>query len=665
MFKRRADRNFVGLVPARVVDIVLNKEDPLSEKMGKIPGGSFDTIGNIQFSFLDKTTQTGESDELMPTYAKPLSSYVKYYPVIGEVVLLINTVSKEIYKSKSNTHWYYLPSPINIWKNAQHSSLPKESKSATLAKAPIQLYQEAEGGITPSSEENPLDMLDIYQGKFFIEKNTIKNLLAYEGDLILEGRWGNSIRMGSTIDNKHIPNKTLKSPWSEEGNLGDPITIISNGLPDDPLYYKNNSIEDDAIDSPWIHTVENINLDPSSIYLTSNQKISNFTPAGVGNPSFRAGLQEEKTETQQQLEGTNYITTPALNNDILPISDEEDVIMNPPIMVTNKKEDLIVKSDLSLFDGNEKTPFYIVEKTTDTNLLSYYDFENLIIPNNDSLNADLANARELDLEEKIGDYFRIKHLIYTPKSNDLEFQETSNNHPDALFERENVGFYVEINDKGVKTIHIKEYIGSTDITYRTLAKYPQINPITSVAPFQYNKEESELIKEAEIYVFGNHSYYGINNYPGIDPGITQGEILQNLTDLVTNIIDPIIQGGLGNLKLISAYRSKRLNNKLKGNPPNSEHIYGYAADISVGTGNNQGLYNYIYNNLEFKNLMWAYPEKKDKSWIHVSYIKDQNHKKTTLLSEMEAYHKMYKGVRRGKNKNYQDNITEAITPPNI
>jgi len=54
----------------------------------------------------------------------------------------------------------------------------------------------------------------------------------------------------------------LANPWSFEGKNGSPIIIIKNG----------QSTETDAT-QPWIPTVENINIDESSIYLTSTQQI--------------------------------------------------------------------------------------------------------------------------------------------------------------------------------------------------------------------------------------------------------------------------------------------------------------------------------------------------------------------------------------------------------
>ena len=662
IFSRKKRTDYLGLCPARVIDIVLTKDDYLSEKISKIPGGNYRSIGDIQFEFIGKDKFSTTSGVMGMTnsanYAKPLSDHSKYYPTKGELVLLIKAPSSEMYDSVGNDHWYYLCN-INMWKNTQSNPGPKFGKNMSLYQSPLDLYKETEQGIQPAQDTDPTSPLDIIQGKYFVEKNTVKGLLAYEGDYLLEGRWGNSLRMGSTIDNRFIKEKSHKAPWSEEGILGDPITILSNGLPKDPLIYQQNSIENDSIDSPWIPTVENINADPSSIYLTSTQKISNFKVAGVGNPSILAGIQEEKTPTEALETGTNYMETPLLPDDILPLDNEEDAVMYNPIS-QEVLETETETSDLEMFNENEKTPFYVVEKNTDVNNIKMHHPVKLF---ESATNHLTAETQELDLEQYIGNNFRLKHLISTPKALDINYHFTSENHLEALFERENIGFYLEIDNKGRKTICAKEYVNLPDEKYRIISKYPQINPLNSVSPYHYDLTDSELVKEAETHVFGNHSNYGINNYPGIDKDITQGEILNNLTKLFENVIDPIMLA-LPGLQLVSVYRSKALNYVLQGNPPHSEHIYGYAADIRFA-GNNEGLYNHIYNNLEFKNLSWSYPERRNKSWVHVSFIEGQNYKKTTLISQHEAFHNIYGGTRRGRHEIYQDNIEQAITPPNL
>jgi len=89
--------------------------------------------------------------------------------------------------------------------------------------------------------------------------------------MILEGRFGNSIRFGSS-------NPRGKNNWSENDSEGDPITIISNGQSGD------KSI-----------SIENINGDASSIYLTSNQNINNINIISKNFKSLNASFSEPES----------------------------------------------------------------------------------------------------------------------------------------------------------------------------------------------------------------------------------------------------------------------------------------------------------------------------------------------------------------------------------
>jgi hypothetical protein len=94
---------------------------------------------------------------------------------------------------------------------------------------------------------------EIFLGKTFVERSNIHPILPFEGDIISEGRWGNSIRIGSTV--KNTPNN-----WSVTGSNGDPILILRNG-------------QGKQTEEGWVPTVEDINNNDSSIYLTSTQRV--------------------------------------------------------------------------------------------------------------------------------------------------------------------------------------------------------------------------------------------------------------------------------------------------------------------------------------------------------------------------------------------------------
>ena len=52
----------------------------------------------------------------------------------------------------------------------------------------------------------------------------------------------------------------------------------------------------------------------------------------------------------------------------------------------------------------------------------------------------------------------------------------------------------------------------------------------------------------------------------------------------------------------------------------------------------------------------SFPEKEEKSWVHVSYIEGKLHKKTTLASHNSALHEKYGGT---KSREYQHDIKRA------
>jgi hypothetical protein len=108
-------------------------------------------------------------------------------------------------------------------------------------------------------------------GKTFKEEAYIRNLYPVEGDVILEGRWGNSLRFSSTAIHTS-ESKDTESPWSGEGKDGSPITILRNG----------QSTTDQSGFNNWFPIYEDIQGDAASIYLTDGQAI----PILLGSDNF-------------------------------------------------------------------------------------------------------------------------------------------------------------------------------------------------------------------------------------------------------------------------------------------------------------------------------------------------------------------------------------------
>ena len=236
------------LTVVRVKSIVLDETHPRFKELGE-----WDALGTIEYENVIKPNLINP----LPT-AKPLYGNIKNYPLINEIVYILSLPSTLIGQLTSNTISYYV-NTVALWNHPHHNAYPSNSneKPSTQQKG----YNQTELGNTSKITDQTLE---ISLGNTFVERSNIHPLLPFEGDVIYEGRWGNSIRIGSTV--KNSPNT-----WSSIGTNGDPILILRNG-------------QGKQTEEGWLPVVENINNDESSIYLTSTQNI----PLKIDNINYNS-----------------------------------------------------------------------------------------------------------------------------------------------------------------------------------------------------------------------------------------------------------------------------------------------------------------------------------------------------------------------------------------
>ena len=244
-------------------------------------------LGKIRYELIQGTQGSSQDSGGNPP-ARPLSFTLKQYPLVGEIVLIFPGPSIKLNQNKNEQEFYYL-TPYNIWGASHHNAFPNLADYASFSNKVNQSYEQT-STFNQTTNLSTSASVNFPLGYGFLEKADIKPLRLFTGDTTIEGRWGNSIRFGSTTI------KTNSNNWSDTGSIGDPITIIRNGQ--GPQVAKVG----------YVPTIEDINKDPSSIYLTQGQKIviddinNNFSLKSLGvsigsTTTFSIPVQQQLTST--------------------------------------------------------------------------------------------------------------------------------------------------------------------------------------------------------------------------------------------------------------------------------------------------------------------------------------------------------------------------------
>ena len=351
------------IIPARVRGIILD-DTTYPDSFDRLGGWS--SIGTIFWNSI--TSPSSNLNDTEQTYAKPLFPNEKKYPLVNEIVYIISLPNSDNATRPNSTTFYYF-NPINIWTNNHHNAIPNPFEN-TLPPSQQQDYQQTEAGSVRRVTDGGTE---INLGQTFTEKLDIKSILPYEGDIISEGRWGQSLRYGSTVNNSVIPNT-----WSSAGENGDPITILRNGQHDDG-------------NDPWVPQVEDINKDKTSIYLTSTQKI----PIETSSTNYKG-----------------YSTPPTSPNEFA----GEQIILNSGRLLFNSKNDSILLNSSKTINLNSlediiiETPKTVIQ-SGEIHLGDKSSSEPII----------LGNKFLTDMSKLLGQIIALSTALQTPVGSGIPF----------------------------------------------------------------------------------------------------------------------------------------------------------------------------------------------------------------------------------------------------
>jgi hypothetical protein len=245
----------------RVTDMILDENHPLIKngKYGLNSLGLIIGVGTLPSNFSRLFT------------ALPANPNLKKIPTINEHVEIFQSTIP----NSNGIQWLY-KEPLGLFGSStpNGNQFPSTTYNINPPTQNISYTQASLGAVnvvSPTPPEIPVTSIVNPSQATYVAKSDINPLLPFEGDIIHEGRFGSSLRFGSTAKSK----SQYANNWSTAGENGDPITILRNGQ-------SPNSPKDG-----WIPVTEDVSNDLSSIYLTSYQQLNTFKVASELYQSYK------------------------------------------------------------------------------------------------------------------------------------------------------------------------------------------------------------------------------------------------------------------------------------------------------------------------------------------------------------------------------------------
>ena len=282
---------------AEVAQVLLDSDNESFNPPGNV------NIGCIKARLLD--TERGKPVEDLTWYS-PLNINDTHIPILGEIVMLVYAPNRNIARSKRSFNYYYI-GIVSTMGNATNNAIKGFSKP--LGSNSLVSYT----GNTNSAE---VDSLGDY-----IPEMAKSNMIAFEGDKLIQGRWGHGIRFTHTSNGS-----SQSSFWNKDGNDGDPLIVISNGHDSEFPEPYLESINDDA-STIVLSSAQSIDLSVSNKVHQSLQSINQYSAGQIILNSDRIVLSSKDDGVIIAGNKGVYITTPGWKTDFNELMDLLEVVV--------------------------------------------------------------------------------------------------------------------------------------------------------------------------------------------------------------------------------------------------------------------------------------------------------------------------------------------------
>jgi hypothetical protein len=334
---------FYELEEAVVLDVVMDENHPIMRDAtldgetwppnidGSKPDGNdknFSWIGRIKFRFLNSQKNT-EKEVLYWAYPLENTGVVEY-PLMNEIVVVGQYMDKYFYTRKLNVN-----STINA--NADFSA----ERNSGFVDENINEYT-GQPYTGPKSQMNfggGEDYTGVL-GSYFKFNPKIRSLKAYEGDTILQSRFGSSIRFGAYDNNRG--NDSGLGEYSDHG--GNPMILIRN---------RQAPVKLSQGKTGKGYTLEDINKDGSSIHITSGKTISSFVPTTTtGLVNVTKGIPMPKFDGDQVVINSDRIVFSSRANEMMFFSKKMLTIATDQVLSLNSYGNTTITSNKGIMTLN-------------------------------------------------------------------------------------------------------------------------------------------------------------------------------------------------------------------------------------------------------------------------------------------------------------------------
>lgn len=285
---------FYEFEPAVVLDVILDENHPIFKtNVAKLDNTSvpdnfegnpvsensidYSWIGRILIRPLISAYKVNKDD--INDWAIPMENTgIVEYPLVNEVVIVGKYFKKLYYFRKLNIPNGFINNSADLSKERNSGTSTVNLEKRVNPNEKPKVYQGPPSLMVSSKYATSDDRAAL--GRYFLANKNIRSIKKYEGDTVIESRFGQSIRFSAYDSNRNndISSKEyrdyynqIKNPYSNKfSGGGNPMILIRN---------RQRPIQNLPTESnPGGFITEDINKDGSSIHITSGLTQSPFIP---------------------------------------------------------------------------------------------------------------------------------------------------------------------------------------------------------------------------------------------------------------------------------------------------------------------------------------------------------------------------------------------------